>query len=177
MNRLQLATLLSWAGADGIKGRKRMQKVVFFLQHAGCSLDCQYTLHHFGPYSRDVVDACDDLVAADLIVESGGPNQYCYSIKPGTVSLLDKSPDANMARFQPLAVTLINEDNWLLELGSTILYFFQQLNDWDKALEKACLFKQVQVENPKSKHSLSLAKRISEIGASGGGQSLSRPAV
>lgn len=59
MNRLQLATLLSWADDQSIQGRKRLQKVVYFLQYAGCPLDCRYTLHHFGPYSRDVADACD----------------------------------------------------------------------------------------------------------------------
>ncbi len=35
MNRLQLATLLSWAGDNGLQGRKRLQKVVYFLQEAG----------------------------------------------------------------------------------------------------------------------------------------------
>ncbi|MFO1064120.1 MAG: hypothetical protein U0892_09680 [Pirellulales bacterium] len=34
MNRLQLATLLSWAGQDGLSGRKRLQKVVYLLQEA-----------------------------------------------------------------------------------------------------------------------------------------------
>lgn len=77
MNRHQLATLIWWAGEAGIQGRKRLQKVVYFLQQAGCPLDCQYTLHHFGPYSRDVADACDEMVAARLVVESGGLNKEC----------------------------------------------------------------------------------------------------
>ena len=83
MNRLQMATLLSWADDAGLRGRKRLQKVVFFLQEAGCPLDCRYTLHHYGPYSRDVADRCDEMVAAGLIDESGGPStgdmQYAYA--------------------------------------------------------------------------------------------------
>ena len=56
MDRYQLATLSSWAGERGIQGRKRLQKVVFLLQAAGCPLSSHFTLHHYGPYSRDVAD-------------------------------------------------------------------------------------------------------------------------
>src|SRR5215469_12009355 len=124
MNRLQLATLLSWAGDGGLQGRKRLQKVVFFLQEAGCLLDCQFTLHHFGPYSRDVADACDEIVAAGLVEEVGGPTtgdpQYGYRLKPETRRLLQQTPDAQMQRFQALGTELINTEIWQLELGSTI---------------------------------------------------------
>ena len=134
MNRLQLATLLSWAGENGLHGRKRLQKVVFFLQQAGCSLDCRYTLHHFGPYSRDVADACDEIVAAGLVDEAGGRAggdlQYTYSLKPATHQLLTHTPDAQMNRFERLGRELINENLWTLELGSTILFFYRQTGDW-----------------------------------------------
>lgn len=177
MNRLQLVTLLSWAGNDGLNGRKRLQKVVYFLQQAGCPLDCRFTLHHFGPYSRDVVDRCDDLVAADLIIETGGPQQYSYSLKPSTSELLKKSCDGKMSPFQPLALRLIREDIWLLELGSTILYFYQHTNDWEIALSKACEYKQVPVDNPRSRDAHTLAQEIFAVGGGFVGQSLSRSAL
>ena len=86
MNRLQLATLLSWAGDNGLHGRKRLQKVVYFLQEAGCPLNCRYSLHHFGPYSCDVADRCDEMVAAGLLEETARPfngdTQYTYALKP-----------------------------------------------------------------------------------------------
>ncbi len=176
MNRLQLATLLSWAGSNGISGRKRLQKVVFFLQQAGCKLDCTYTLHHFGPYSRDLVDACDDMVSAGLIVETGGPSQYCYSLSKGTESLIAKSPEAKMLTFRDLAIELLKEDLWLLELGSTILYFYRQVDDWGRALVEACKYKNVSVSDHKSAASLKLARKIA-TGESSGGQGISRPAL
>ncbi|MGC4030550.1 MAG: hypothetical protein QM754_02215 [Tepidisphaeraceae bacterium] len=164
MNRLQLATLLSWAGDSGIQGRKRLQKVVFFLQDAGCALDCQYTLHHFGPYSRDVADACDEMVAAGLVVESGGPQngdmQYGYKLKPDTRALLDRTPNEPMQRFRELGTSLISENLWSLELGSTILFFFKQNNDWNAALMRACEFKKVSAELNASKTALALAQRV-----------------
>ncbi len=165
MNRLQLATLLSWSGAHGLQGRKRLQKVVFFLQQAGCPLGCQYTLHHFGPYSRDVADICDEMVAAHLIDESGGSQngsmQYTYKLKPSTGQLLANSPDDEMKRYQPLGESLMNENIWTLELGSTILYFYRQLQDWEEAMRKACGFKKVSVDENRSVNALDFAQRMS----------------
>lgn len=164
MNRLQLAMLLSWAGDKGLQGRKRLQKVVFFLQDAGCPLDCRYTLHRFGPYSYDVADRCDEMVAARLIDEVGGPAngdmQYGYTLKPETRAALAQSSDSVMQAFQSLGTTLINENLWILELGSTILYFFRQSGDWDRALTDACDFKRVPAEG--NQQALALARRFEQ---------------
>ena len=164
MNRLQLATLLSWGTDSGIHGRKRLQKVVFFLQEAGCPLNCQYTLHHFGPYSREVADACDEMVAAGLIEEGvtqqGEVTQYNYKLTPHTRSFLAKGADAQMQPFQPLAKSLITEKLWTLELGSTILYYYSENQDWSEAVNQACTFKGVSPLAPESNAALRLAKNV-----------------
>jgi uncharacterized protein YwgA len=169
MNRLQLATLLSWAGVGGLQGRKRLQKVVFFLQEAGCPLECRYTLHHFGPYSRDVADACDEIVAAGLVDEFGGPAaggmQYTYALKPATRQVLGHTHDPQVQQFQALGTELIGMDIWPLELGSTILFFFRQTGDWDHALTRACEFKKVPTDIPASRSALKLAQRFHAKGA------------
>jgi len=164
VDRLQLATLLSWAGEGGFRGRKRLQKVVFFLQEAGCSLDCRFILHNYGPYSRDVADACDEIVAAGLVDESyddsSGYVQYTYSLTQFTRELLQRTPDPRMQRFEAVGRGLINEDLRTLELGSTILFFFRQCKNWDEALEGACKFKKVSQDTSPSLTALKLARRI-----------------
>lgn len=164
MNRLQLATLLSWAGDEGLQGRKRLQKVVFFLQEGGCPLDCRFTLHHFGPYSRDVADRCDEIVAAGLVDETGGPSkgdmQYTYRLKPETAKLVQQTSDAQMQGFDSLGKSLIGENLWSLELGSTILFFYRRSRDWDGALARACEFKKVPSNTDSSRAALVLAKRF-----------------
>jgi uncharacterized protein YwgA len=164
MNRLQLATLLSWAGDKGFRGRKRLQKVVYFLQEAGCPLDCRYTLHHFGPYSRDVADRCDEMVAAGLIEEEGGPTsggmEYAYALKPGARVALEQSPDEVMRKFEAVGTSLINESTWALELGSTILFFYRQTPNWDQALQGACEFKKVSASVEAGGRALALAKQF-----------------
>ncbi len=166
MNRHQLATILSWAGDQGFSGRKRLQKVVFFLQKAGCDLGCQYTLHHFGPYSRDVADACDEMVAAGLITETGGQQggsiQYSYTINPKIRDLVGRTPCPQLQQFQELGAELIKKEIWPLELGSTILYFYGQTSDWDRALEQACAFKKVPSDCTASGGALALARSVQE---------------
>lgn len=164
MNRLQLATLLSWAGNDGLKGRKRLQKVVFFLQEAGCPLDCRYTLHHFGPYSRDVADACDEMVAAGLIQESGGPQngdmQYTYKLTQSTAQYLAQAVDQKMRKYESIGKDLIKKDIRILELGSTILLFYGQNRNWGDALNQACKFKNMSADAQISQDSLEFAQWV-----------------
>ncbi|MCB1100475.1 MAG: hypothetical protein KDN22_33235 [Verrucomicrobiae bacterium] len=164
MNRHQLATLLSWSGEEGFPGRKRLQKVVFFLQQAGCDLQCHYTLHHFGPYSRDVADTCDEMVAAGLVEETGGPKKgsmlYAYKLKPEILKLVNDAPEPQVQQFCDLGKRLIGADLWHLELGSTILFFHRQSNDWESALKEACTFKKVPLEAAPSRDSLNFAKSL-----------------
>lgn len=168
MDRFQLATLLSWAGEGGLQGRKRLQKVVFLLQCAGCPLGCRYTLHHFGPYSRDVADACDELVAAKLVQETGGPqggsSSYTYALTSATRSLLPVGGDPALQGFENLAKELIAADLWQLELGSTILYFQGQTADWQQSLTRACAFKHVVTTIEPSQAALGLAQRVHAAG-------------
>ena len=170
MNRHQLATLLSWSGEQGFSGRKRLQKVVFFLQQAGCDLQCQYTLHFFGPYSRDVADTCDEMVAAGLVEETGGPKkgsmQYAYKLKPNILKLVNEAPEPQVQRFSELGKQLIGADLWQLELGSTILFFHRQSRDWESALKEACTFKKVPADAAASRDSLNFAKSVVPTAAS-----------
>lgn len=153
MDKYRLAKLVQWAGADGVIGRKRLQKVVYFLQKAGCSFGAEYTLHHYGPYSRDVAEACDELVTAQLLEEEEGPlgsvTQYTYKMAERGQAALDQTerrpenPAQSMAPFRALGEELLRTDLWELELGSTILYFRDKSMDWNDAARRACEFKKV----------------------------------
>lgn len=164
MNRLQMATLLSWAGTKEFEGRKRLQKVIYLLQQAGCPLECQYILHHFGPYSRDVAATCDEMVAAGLIEEhektNAGMVQYSYALATHTREFLEHTTDEQMKPYEGLGEQLINEQMWTLELGSTILFFHAQCQDWQSAMTEACKFKNVDPDVGESQPALALAKRV-----------------
>lgn len=169
MDRYSLVKLVQWCGSGGLQGRKRLQKVVFFLQRAGCPVGAEYALHHYGPYSRDVAETCDDLVAMGLLEERASGNaqggtQYTYTLAAAgesAVSQVEKKQGEGpktFAEFKPLADELLLKELWELELGSTILFFRDRVSDWDEAIRRACEFKKV--ERQKNAAAEALAKKL-----------------
>lgn len=151
MNRYQLAKIVDWAGM--LETRKRMQKVVYLLQVAGCPLDANYALHHYGPYSNDVARLTDEMVQAKLLDETTSSNsvgqQYSYSLSDSARSSLAdfESTPAGKAEAAKLDDALSGK-RWLLEqdlkdleYAATIVFFRAQGHEWPLAIEKMCQFK------------------------------------
>src|SRR5579872_150907 len=151
MTRYQLAKLVEWAGT--LHTRKRLQKVVFMLQAAGCPLDAEFYLHHYGPYSEDVARLTDEMTRKGLLEEEAEPApgglKYSYRL-PGAVAQqvldLEQTEDgktwaAQMVPYESKAKRLLQTDVKDLEYASTILYFHVQGDEWSQAVEKAVAFK------------------------------------
>jgi uncharacterized protein YwgA len=151
MNRYQLAKLVDWAGT--LRSRKRLQKVVFLLQAAGCPLEADFYLHYYGPYSEDVARLANEMVRENLLEEtttgSSPYEQYNYQITESTreqIAELEASPRGapmlqELARFEAKASSLFTADVKQLEYAATIVYFYRQNPDWSEAVEKAVTFK------------------------------------
>jgi uncharacterized protein YwgA len=173
MDRFQLAKLADWAGPTGLNGRKRLQKVVYFLQRSGCPLNSEFMLHLYGPYSRDVANVCDDMVAAGLLsvtIDQGqSGSKYCYRLPDHTKEILRESekrnPERNVAMepFRDRAIELLGLNTGDLELGSTVLFFQEQVKDWESAHQLACEFKKVPPDSVVAKGALDLAKRAVQL--------------
>ena len=144
-----------------------MQKVVFMLQAAGCPLDAEFYLHHYGTYSEDVARLTDEMVRKELLEEETRPapngSQYSYRL-PARVkqqlSELERSESGKtlagqLAAFEAKAKTLLQADVKELEYASTILFFHEQGDDWPEAVEKAIEFK----GTPAVRSALALAQR------------------
>lgn len=154
MNRYRLAKLTAWA--EVLQARKRLQKVVFLLQAAGCPLDFEFTLHRYGPYSQEVARLSDEMVRGGLLEESVGQNtmgyQYSYQVPESTkrqIAELEAGSDgrkwaAQLAPFEDLAKALLKADLKQLEYASTIAYFRRKGLDWPASVDKACAFKRTQ---------------------------------
>ena len=113
MTRYQLGKIVEWAGT--LQSRKRMQKLVFLLQAAGCPLDVDYDLHHYGPYSEDLARLTDLMVDERLLEERievrPYGEQYSYRLSPESIRqiaeyesrLASSGLVRPMAAFEPLA--------------------------------------------------------------------------
>jgi uncharacterized protein YwgA len=151
MNHYQLAKLVEWAGT--LRSRKRLQKVVYLLQAAGCPLDADFFLHYYGPYSQEVALLANEMAREKLLEETttGTPphEQYNYQITESTrkqMAELEASPrGAAMLRellpFEAKARRLLSADLKQVEYASTIAYFYRQDPDWAQAVEKAVTYK------------------------------------
>jgi uncharacterized protein len=168
MDRYQLAKIVGWAGT--LDARKRIQKVVYFLKAAGCPLEADYTLHHYGPYSQDVARLTDEMVRMKLLEESSQTTryglQYSYSLPDATKRKLDEYEQgpqsqkslACMSPYEQSAKELIKADLKELEIAATLVYFRRQDNDWSVAAEKTRQFK-----NLDSVASSDLLRRAEEL--------------
>lgn len=166
MNRYQLAKLVSWA--KRLHTRKRLQKVVYLLQAAGCPLATEYSLHLYGPYSEELARLTDEMTRQALLEEQSSENgrgtQYSYTLSPVAVKQIadlertDRGREwaAELSPFADRAESLFAEDLKRLEFASTIVFFRRQGNDWPQAVEKAAAFKRT----PAVKDALPLAQSV-----------------
>jgi len=172
MTRYQLAKIVSWA--DPLQTRKRLQKVVFMLQAAGCPLGADFTLHHYGPYSEEVSRLTDELVRLNLLKETAEENsvgqQFSYQLsedvgeKLGQLERTERGRQmaAQMAPFEGLARNLLRADLKDLELAATVVYFRRQGHDWAQAVEKACTFKSITANSPPAARAEKVARSVEE---------------
>jgi uncharacterized protein len=152
MNRVQLATLVGWAGR--LKSRKRLQKVAYLLQMMGCSLDAEFTLHHFGPYSFDLAQLTDEMACAGLLAEHPEPqrvgSRYDYELtdkaKAQLKDLQDHDDVKKMAPFEEKAKDLLKENLRTLEYAATLAYFHRGQRTLDEAKQAAAAFKKLPPE-------------------------------
>lgn len=169
MDKYLVMKLVEAAGGSGFHGRKRLQKIVFFLKAQNLPFRCTYSLHHFGPYSHELSQACSDLTSGQLLRESASPTargqQYSYELTPQGQAAIEAT-EASAADYREkfvekaeLVKELLDESIWTLELGSTILFYKYIDGDWEKAYSNACLFKSVSCEEQSSKAALEFAKK------------------
>jgi uncharacterized protein len=170
MNRYQLAKIVQWMGT--FRSRKRMQKLIFMLQPAGCSLDAEYELHHYGPYSQDVARLTGELVSEKLLDETSESHpygeQYSYTLSENASQQIvryEASPTgsglaSDIARFRSQAEKLYKTELKELEVASTIMYFRKKGADWVAAVEKTCQFKNLPAGTVFLKKCEAIAKEI-----------------
>ena len=174
MEAYYLAKLIQWAPRSELRSRKRMQKVVYLLQAAGCkSLDAEYTLHHYGPYSQDVAALTDQMVAGGLLIEKAEPNQqmgfsYSYQLSAEAAKSLAKfegeecgrKAAAEIDKFKSKADELLKKEARELEYAAMAAYFYLQTKNWKEAENKTCEFKRLSADGTEVRAAAKLARRF-----------------
>ena len=124
---------LMMAHGEEIDNRIRIQKSVFLLKRAGMEEfgRLRFSYHHFGPYSHQLSDVIQDLVAANLMSEERIPYKedqvrYHYRLTQEGSAWLTSNyglPSSDLKQH----VGLLKTAHWrALELASTALFLLDE---------------------------------------------------
>jgi uncharacterized protein YwgA len=111
-----------------IRGKKRLQKLAFFVKQAGVECDASFRLWDYGPFSVEVAKAADWLAALDKIIEQtaqvGELNTFMtiYSMPRDYA----KACDLLESKPKQLLQFLDSYSTIELEVAATIRYFENQ---------------------------------------------------
>lgn len=136
---LNVALLVRACGE--IKGRKKLQKIVYILQEAGGPFRERFGMLHYGPYSSELKSELDLLVDDNnrLIAEEKVQEAYeTYVYSPGEkldelLTSVEATPEPSWAK---TARDLNKRSAQMLEAVSTILFLQRRGFDSDRIEER-----------------------------------------
>jgi uncharacterized protein len=112
--------------AEGVTGRKKLQKMIYIMKKMGVPFQEKYEFHIYGPYSEELTarieELCDMGFLSEKLEDKGSYVQYHYEVtKNGTDfrNALGKPVLENPA----YADKLNAKSGRFLELTATLLYF------------------------------------------------------
>ena len=119
-------------------GRTILQKLCYFAEASGVPLAFRFEIYHYGPFSQEIFDRTDELLAEGVIEDkSGDPGQSNYVPGPNFDSYLAqfgdviKQYETNLNR---VAVMFSQLDPSQMELISTIHYMHSSHVQWFKSV-------------------------------------------
>lgn len=157
--------LVKAAAGSSITGKVRLQKIVYLLDQLGLDSGFQFDYHHYGPFSRDLVNAVEDAKAFQLIREEIGSRSFdCapYSIFHAKDKEVSTAAFGSLGRSK--ASKLLQKLQWrdatVLELAATAhwLWKYERRSDWREELTKR---KGIKVQQGRLEQALTL---LSELG-------------
>jgi uncharacterized protein YwgA len=122
-----LTHLLVTAGE--IRGRKKLQKMVFIAQHLGYAFSESFDLHVWGPYSEVLAVKLKEMTdwgfaREEALPGPAGNQHFVYTPGPNAALALNgpSLSDEVQTRLAALVTTLNQQDATLLEGVATVLY-------------------------------------------------------
>lgn len=129
--------------AGEIRGRVKLQKMIYILQHLGYPFFEDYEYLHYGPYSYELTDELRSLKQFNVIDEEGlelsdDVIAYRYKITGESKKFVDELvPDELQDDpFKELVEKLNNQDSRVLEVASVLFYLTERGYSLDEATEE-----------------------------------------
>jgi len=114
---------------EGIRGRKKFQKIVYLAKESGISFNEDFEWNNFGPFSRELASEIDSAKEMNLLSESKSQGEYEYELTEKGEELIQRDEAFNPTQLENLG-RLISEikdlDSQELEKISSIKYLKNQ---------------------------------------------------
>src|SRR5699024_8869158 len=136
--------LKMFAVAGRIRGRKKLQKMVYLLSTAGTPFHYKYQYYHFGPYSAELQTEIGDLVDQQLLTETNEDQAYVYELtEQGRLYLERLQKQAKYEdQLDPQLIHLLTEQSSpFLEIVSTYAFLLRSGDQPAEARRKAAELK------------------------------------
>ncbi len=123
--------LIDYLGGS-IEGRKKLQKLVYLIQHKGGPFKEVFQYHLYGPFSEQLANELEEMRGFGLVEEikelgvSG--HKYRYSLTDDGKKLLQSMPGSGLDPFEELIRDLGQYDARHLELMATCLFLSENSN-------------------------------------------------
>lgn len=122
---------------DNIRGRTKLQKIIFILQQLGYNFEEDYKYHYYGPYSADLQIEVDYLVSQGYLSEQQNNSTFLYSIRKKP---LNYKENKKLRDSSSLITDLNSEQSQFLEVLSTIFYLHEYDTTDATEIRKKLLF-------------------------------------
>ena len=160
-----IAAVIAAAGGELI-GKVRLQKVVYLLDQLGLESGFRFEYHHYGPFSRVLVNGVEDAKAFHLLEETSGQRnadlaRYSIFRLAHPLPTTDDSFGAmTQEKAEELAKNLVARDATVLELAATIhwLWKFEGRSNWRDELIRR---KGPKIQNGRLERAISLLEDLS----------------
>ncbi|RNF40065.1 YwgA family protein [Planococcus salinus] len=112
--------------AEGVTGRKKLQKMIFILKKMGLPFQEKYEFHIYGPYSEELTarieELCDMGFLSEQLEDKGSYMQYKYTVTKEGMDFRNMLGETKVAD-QAQAAKLNEKSGRFLELTATLLFF------------------------------------------------------
>lgn len=126
--------------AEGIRGRKKLQKMIHLLKSAGTEFPFKYRYHHYGPYSAQLQAEMNQLVKQGYLNEKLENGAYKYKITDNGLkfkSMLELDGGFSFSLNEAVLSELKEQDTQFLEMFSTYVFLIESGDTRKEAEEKA----------------------------------------
>lgn len=113
-----------------IRGKKALQKLVYFCSEAGVPIYTNFRLHIYGPYSNEVADEVGEAIGCEIV--KVGHDGYTFYKGLSCDKVLDEYKEeiiTNMDKIRRVLNTFSTFSPTLLELYATVHFIATALNE------------------------------------------------